>query len=154
MKSIENRQKYLEQELLAYEEKYPMTGTERRKLRAWVRAGHSVYENPGSRYLCECSLPVQDFLDVYRQDKVLEKELHGKTAAEKKKILMEYMGWDGTEPEEKNPASREQMKGHIRKLERELFQLWGFVGQEGLWDEAREFVQEHADETIPFEWDD
>jgi len=45
-----------------------------------------------------------------------------------------------------------QMKEHIRKLGRELFHLWEYVGQEGLWGEAKEYVDENADEPIPFEY--
>lgn len=40
----------------------------------------------------------------------------------------------------------------IRRLEREVFSLWNFVWQEGLGDEAREFVEEHRDEETPFAW--
>ena len=34
---------------------------------------------------------------------------------------------------------------------RQLFYLWMFISQEGLWDEAREFIEENMDTPIPFE---
>ena len=41
---------------------------------------------------------------------------------------------------------------YIGKLQRELFYLWVFIGQEGAWDEAREFVDEHTMVPTPFEY--
>ena len=41
---------------------------------------------------------------------------------------------------------------YIGKLQRELFYLWGFIGQEGIWDDAREFVDEHLMVPTPFEY--
>ena len=38
-----------------------------------------------------------------------------------------------------------------RRLERELFHLWEFVWQEGVGDEAREFVDERKSDETPFE---
>ena len=38
-------------------------------------------------------------------------------------------------------------------LERELFYIWLFLSQEGLCEEARDFVADHKDEPIPFEFD-
>ena len=59
----------------------------------------------------------------------------------------------GINTEDRNPEYPEiqQLKEHIRRLERELFHIWGYIGQEGLWNEAREYVDEHAGEAIPFE---
>lgn len=44
-----------------------------------------------------------------------------------------------------------QMQTHIRKLQRELFCLWDFIGQEGLWIEAKEYLEENADAPTLFE---
>ncbi len=38
-------------------------------------------------------------------------------------------------------------------LSRELFYLWNFILQQELWDEAREFLDEHMDDPAPFEFD-
>lgn len=48
--------------------------------------------------------------------------------------------------------SEKRVYGHIRKIERELFHLWGFVGSEGLWEEACEYMVDHRGEETPFEW--
>lgn len=149
MKVKNKKQEYLERQLQDYEQDTAMTGAERRALRKWVSCGHSVYENPGSRYLCDYGMEGQTFLEVYRQDAKIEKELSGKTKKDKDAWLKAYMGYD--EPQDAPAPTQEQLKEHIRKLERELFHVWGYIGQEGLWNEAREYVDEHAGEAIPFE---
>ena len=80
-------------ELARYEAEVPMTPYEKRALRKWVVSGHSPLENTGSKYLCISSDAPYDFLDIYRMDRELEKEMRGMTDAEKKSYLMEYMGW-------------------------------------------------------------
>ena len=144
------KQKYLEEQLAEYEQETKMSKKERRTLRDWVASGHSVYESPGSRYHCDGGLPEQDFLDVYREDAEIDKILKGKTNREKAKWVQKHFGCN-TQLREKNEATREQMKGHIRKLERELYYLWEYIGQEGLWSEAKTYVEDNADEPIPFE---
>lgn len=37
-----------------------------------------------------------------------------------------------------------------RELRRELLCLWDFIGQENLWVEAREHMEEAADAPLPF----
>ncbi|MCC8176103.1 MAG: hypothetical protein LIO91_06695 [Bacteroidales bacterium] len=44
-----------------------------------------------------------------------------------------------------------QMQTHICKLQRELFCLWSYIGQEGLWSEAKEYLDENADIPTLFE---
>ena len=149
MNGNDKKQIYLEKQLQAYEREVAMTGKERKALREWVRSGHSVCESPGSRYLCDMGMPEQDFLDVYRQDQRIKKELAGKTGKEKEAWLKEYMGYE--EAAREDPQTTEQLKEQLRKLERELFHVWGYISQEGLWNEAREYVEEHADEAVPFE---
>lgn len=54
-----------------------------------------------------------------------------------------------------NPTESPEIKltmDYISKLHREIFYLWGFIGQEGIWDEAREFVDEHLMMPTPFEY--
>lgn len=40
---------------------------------------------------------------------------------------------------------------HNTNIYRQNFYLWMFISQEGLWDEAREFLRENMDTPIPFE---
>lgn len=150
MMNEDRRQQELLEELQEYEQKYPMDRAEKRALHRWVESGHSVYEAAPSRYICDCALPIQDFLDVYRQDIEISRELKGKTRAEKEAWLREYMGYAEPVPEKK--ATEEEYRNHIRKLERELFHLWDYVGQEGLWSEAKEYVEERKEMEIPFEF--
>ena len=165
-------------ELKNYEFDVPMTPAEKRALRKWVVSGHSVCEPRGSRYVFTSR--DQDFLDVYRMDREICRELRGQTKAEQEKYLKEYMGWNddgddcGTdggffEPDEEHPfgpgqensfpfsppprekgrLEREHMERHRR--DRELFHLWIFIANEGLQEEAREFLKENMDEPSPFE---
>ena len=97
--------RYLQQsELAEYEEKNSMTPGEKRALRRWVAAGHSVYDHPDSRFVCLYGVfPPPDFLDVYRMDKELSAALRGKSKAEKTAYLMNYLGYspeDGDAAEE------------------------------------------------------
>ena len=146
----DKKQKYLEEQLATYEQETRMTASERYALHKWVRSGHSVYESPGSRYLCDYGLPEQDFLDVYRQDCEISRHLEGKTDREQLEWMKSNLGY--REPAERIEPTIPQMKEHIQKLERELFHLWEYVSQEGMWSEAKEYVDENADEPIPFEY--
>lgn len=40
---------------------------------------------------------------------------------------------------------------HNTSVYRQNFYLWMFISQEGLWDEAREFLKENMDIPTPFE---
>lgn len=80
-------------ELERYEREVPMTYYEKTLLRKWVMSGHSPRENPGSRYLCLTETEPYDFLDVYRMDKEIRRDMKGMNKAEQKAYLMEYMGW-------------------------------------------------------------
>ena len=130
---------------------------ERNLLREWLQAGHSVYETVESRYLPGPAYPPMDFIDAYRLDRSLGKAMSGMTRAERIDYLKDYAGYEDPSPEE---MAMERAKGntpklveeHVRRLEREVFNLWNFIWQEGLGDEAREFVEDHKDEEIPFEW--
>ena len=54
-------------------------------------------------------------------------------------------------PQANNELAAVQMKAHIRKLQRELFCLWSYIGQEGLWNEAKEYLDENEDVPTLFE---
>ena len=53
---------------------------------------------------------------------------------------------------EYDQAARERRDAHIRVLHRELFYLWDFVGEEGLWSDAKEYVDERCIDPTPYEW--
>ena len=124
----------------------PMTPAEKRALRKWVADGNSVYDNPGSKYVySEGCDPPMDFLDVYRLDKELDKALKGKSDKEKEHFLKERFGFQA--PEEALPQNADR----FRKLQRESFYLWMFISSQGLWEDAREFLEDNMDFPIPFE---
>ena len=157
-----------------YELKVPMTPYEKRALRKWVASGHSVLENPGSKYLpVDLMYPSPDFLDVYRTDRELDRVLKGKTDEEIRAYLMDYLGWtdEPDEPDElpeyiheegnqfqqtQAPSSTstsmpDQDSQDDIMMRRQNFYLWMFIAQEGLYEEAKEYLSENMDEPMPFE---
>ena len=134
-----------------------LTKHERTLLREWLQAGHSVYETVESRYLPGPVYPPMDFIDAYRLDRSLGKAMSGMTRDERISYLKEYMGYEDPsyeelEMERSKKRTPKLMEEYVKRLEREIFSLWNFIWQEGLGDEAREFVEERKDEEIPFEW--
>ncbi len=143
---VPDGQEYWE-EYRDYIEKIPLTAYERRKLREWVKSGHSVHEPCESRYLCLAGYePCPDFIDVMRMDAQIRNDLKGKSRLERKIYLMNYCGFD--DYNYKNDADIELLRWQISKLRKELYHLWDFVGQEGLWCEAKEHLEEVKDESI------
>ena len=148
-------------ELEKYEQETPMTPYEKRALRRWVASGHSVMETPPSRYPCiHCCYPPPSFLDVYREDKQLDAATKGMSRAEREAYLREYLGSE-EEPEEERKAGEEQKRLHeqtpepvrktIERLQRKIFYLFMFLGEQDLYTEAAEYLEEHMDEPAPFE---
>ncbi len=80
-------------ELKRYEEEVPMTYYEKTLLRKWVMSGHNPRENPGSKYLCMTGSEPMDFLDVYRMDREIQKDMKGMNKAQRIEYLKELMGW-------------------------------------------------------------
>ena len=145
------------EEFREYTSQNRMTSYERRLLREWVRSGHSVYDTAESRYLPGPSYPPMDFLDAYRLDRKLAEDMKGMSSKEKTAYLKAFMGYEDPPPEvlameEAKKRTPKPVADRCRKLERELFHLWNYIWQEGLGNEAREFLEEHMDEEIPFEW--
>lgn len=60
-------------ELHEFEERIPMTLTERREVRKWVRNGNRVCENPW--YYCYGNCSEMNYLDALRFDEELIKEM-------------------------------------------------------------------------------
>lgn len=148
-------------ELERFEMETPMTPYEKRAVRRWVLSGHSVMDAPPSKYpYIHSHYPPPCFLDVYRTDKELDAAMKGMTRKEKRAYLMEYVGFQD-EPEEQRRQREENQRIHaqapekakekIRLLQRKLFYIWMFLSQEGLEEDAEEYVKDHMDEPIPFE---
>ena len=152
----DSRQEFLWDEYQDYIAQKPMTAYERRLVRNWVKEGNSVYGCRQSRYYGESAHPME-FLEVYRSDRAIDKELQGKTPQERESYLKDLLGYQEEPAEEKElreakAKTPEPVNAHIRKLERELFHTWAFIMEEGLYSEASEYVNEHKDEETPFEW--
>lgn len=150
-------------ELEEYEMKTPMTPYEKRALRRWVASGHSVRDMPPSKYPCiHCCYPPPSFLDVYREDKMLDAAMKGMTDEEKTAYLKEYIGFvDETDEElvrrEENKRLHEQTpeaaRTVIRTLQRKIFYLYMFLAEQGFTTEPDEYLDEHMDDPAPFEED-
>lgn len=152
----ENLRDSNKRELGDYEQNVPMTPDEKQALRRWVLSGHRVYEAPASKYACLCGEWPADFLDVYRLDKELDAAVQGKSAAEREIYLRQYFGDEEEVPLEKMKQENwekfpKQMQDYVRKLKREVFYLWIFLTEQGLWEDAREFMEENRNEPVPFE---
>ena len=98
-----------------------------------------------------------EFLEVYRSDRAIDKELQGKTPIERESYLKDLLGYQEETAEEKEfreakERAPELINAHIRKLERELFHIWAFIMRQGLYSEAEEYVNEHKEEETPLEW--
>ena len=145
------------EEFRKYTEANTMSRYERKLLRDWVRSGHSVHETVQSKYLPGPTYPPRDFLEMYRFDRELAEDMVGMTCTEKDAYLKACIGWNDPTPEELSmEEAREHTPGlirdRIRRLERDLFNLWQFVAEEGMLDEAKGYVEGRRDEAIPFEW--
>lgn len=151
--SEEEKQDYRWEQYNSYIRTNRTTPKERKALRKWVASGHSVYENPGSRYICD-QYPPQDYLEVYRQDREIKAALAGKSAAEAELYLKEYMGYETECPRENVSGQKKSAREHIHDLEHELFFLWEYLCSEGLWNEAKEYLEEHEADAIPFGYND
>jgi hypothetical protein len=152
----DSRQEFLWDEYQDYIAKKPMTPYERRLVREWVKEGNSVYGCTQSRYYGESAYPME-FLEVYRSDRAIDKELQGKTPQEREAYLKDLLGYQEEPAEEKElrkakAATPEPVNAHIRMLERELFHIWAFIIEKGLCSEAMEYVNEHKNEESPFGW--
>jgi hypothetical protein len=141
-------------ELAELEEKVPMTAPEKRALRKWVASGHSWRESPGSRYVCDIGM---DFLDVYRTDHEIAAATRGMTRAEKEAYIKEYTGYTDPTAEEREryeavKATPAYVQKKYEKLYRQMLLLWRYLAEEGLWDEATGYLEEHKDDEIPVEF--
>ena len=44
----------------------------------------------------------------------------------------------------------EIIRDHIHRLEHDLYFLMDFLGENGLWQEAKEHLEDHEEDEIPF----
>lgn len=138
-------------ELEQFEQKVPMTASEKKALRKWVALGHSLRESPGSRYVIDIGM---DFLDVYRTDHEIAAAVRGKTPAEKEAYIKEYIGY--TEP---SPVERERFEAieatpayvqkKYEKLYRQMLLLEDYLDEKGLWSDAQKYLENHTEDEIP-----
>lgn len=130
-------------EFTDYVSRTPMSSREERALRKWVSSGHSVYENPGSRYYPHPYIP-WDFLSVYREDRAIAKHLRGKLPKYvkfyKENVLgLSPDGWDEREPPD-----------DIESLSAENMLLWHYLSMRGLEEEGQDYVSANMDTYLPF----
>lgn len=52
----------------------------------------------------------------------------------------------------KKRPKQNPLKQQLQKTQRQLYYLWDFIGQEGLWNEAKEYLEDNIDAPIPYEW--
>lgn len=148
----EEKREYIKEVNEEFMKKTPMTPEERKAVRSWMAEGHCILEPWESPNLPGPMYPPYDFLDCYRLDREIERETAGMNRDEKIRYLKEYWGWDDDEKEAEKPAATlEEAREQIRTLKHTLTNLWLYLMQEGLWDEADEYLKEHKDDLAPFE---
>ena len=133
-------------EMYEYIDRNPVTDEERQALLEWIQAGHSVYERCPSRYLPERE--EQDFLDIYRQDREIDRDVAGMTSDAMIAYLKDYMGYSDPEPIQN--YSHGQLEEMVRRLEKENLILYHFLERKGIKADAEQYVRQHIDEEIPF----
>lgn len=111
------------EELRKYEEITEMTVEERTALREWVAEGNSVHEN-GSMGCHENGRPM-DFLDVYRYEEEIRKELKKLTPKEQENYIARLQGRDTVD------TLREDMTELLFKMEayRRILQKHGLLSE-------------------------
>ena len=130
---------------------------ERQLLRKWIREGHSVYDPVEPQYIPGPVYPPMDFIEAYRHDRGIRELTKGMTEAERIEYIKDLYGYTDPSPEElaieeAKMNTPKLIEDRVRQLERDLFHLWDFVQNYGLYCEAMKYVDELKDEEIPFEW--
>ena len=67
-----------------------------------------------------------------------------------RKYVLDCYGWT-EEDNEKEEYTAEILKDRVRELERKLFYLEEFIGQNGFWRESQKYIDQYGGEPIPFE---
>ena len=94
-KITDERKAFLFEELRLYEAMTDMTEEERSALHEWVSAGYSVYENQ-SLGCNEKGDPIE-YLEDYRYQEEIRKEMEGLSPAEREKYIARLQGIDTIE---------------------------------------------------------
>ena len=81
----------LDEELKEYLKDTKITAKERKALREWVAAGHSVHEN-NAMAVSEGGYPI-DFLDIYREEEELRQATKDMSPEDARKYMMNYYGY-------------------------------------------------------------
>ena len=152
MKIDKEKRRFLKQELKEYEKVTPMTDEEKTVLHEWVRCGNSVHEN-ASMAVYEGGRPL-DFLDVYREEMKISRALESMSYEEGSKYLLEEYGIDRDGVMESTPPTYDELKKEANRLNRTCLLYWDFLVSKGLSEEAEEYVRDHIDEELPFEFFD
>ena len=118
----DSRQDYLWDEYQDYIAQKPMTAYERRLVRNWVKEGNSVYGCRQSRYYGESAHPME-FLEVYRMDRSIDKDLQGKTPREREAYLKDLLEKD---VDESYYLSEERIRNLLASTEKESGRGNGF----------------------------
>lgn len=111
------------EELSKYEEITEMTEDERTALRKWVAEGNSVHENSSMGYH-ENGEPL-DFLDVYRYEEEIQRELKKLTPREQENYIARLQGRDTLD------TLREDMTELMFKMDayRRILQKYGLLSE-------------------------
>lgn len=48
-------------------------------------------------------------------------------------------------------CEKERLELRLKEASQKLFYLWEFVSMTGMQDDAREYLEEHEDDAVPFE---
>ena len=91
MRKEQEYQAMLNEELKEYLKVTKITARERKALREWVAAGHSVHEN-NAMAVSEGGYPI-DFLDIYREEEELRQATKDMSPEESRKYMMDYYGY-------------------------------------------------------------
>lgn len=154
MKISKEKRQFLKKELREYEKNTPMTEEEKKALHEWVAGGCSVHEN-GSMASYEGGRPM-DFLDVYREEEEIRRHLSSMSYGEGSRYLLEEYGIDRDGVITPKPPTYEELKRKAGRLYRICFLYWEVLADNGLRDEAYEYVRGHIDEEWlfdSFDWD-
>jgi vacuolar-type H+-ATPase subunit I/STV1 len=132
---------YLRNELMEYEEATEMTNEECKALHEWVADGNSVHDN-GSLACNEGGSPC-DFLDVYRYEEEIRKDLERLTPREQENYLARLHGED----------TIDQLREDLSVLSFKADSYYKVLQKHSLVQEAEELIQKTKAESKSFsEW--
>lgn len=148
----EETREYIKEVNTRFLKETPMSPTERQAVRRWMKKGHCILEPWDSPYLPGPMDPPYNFLDCYRLNREMERETAGMNEDETVRYLKNYWGWQDDPAESEEPKkTMADAQAQIRKLNRKFMILWEYLLEKGLWQDAEEYMEEHKEDTFPFE---